>query len=256
MNKIILSMVCVAAAFLTALAATDDKCLYYSTKGVDTYQDGKTVLDGEFYALVWVKDGSSFSGFQADGALVDATNNRLISLAPYAEDGHLDEIQTQVSQTGLAAMNGGSLYVILLDTRNADGTLSAKVKGNDGRWIPTAVNGYKGVYSATMAQVVATSQLGIALPIRVDTASLVPADAPKPVITAIDFREGANGREMVLKVKGTAAYLRYTAAAADLGGGTSQVDATAENGKADVEQEIEIVVPATEASGFFKVIRK
>lgn len=256
MNKIILAMMVAATALLTALADPTDICLYYKTKGIDTYQDGTTVLDGEFYALVWVKDGCTFAGFKANGELADADNNRVVSIAPNAVSGRLAKTQTQVSQGDAAKLVNGSLYVILVDTRNADGTLAEKIELPEGGWKPSAINGYKAVYSESVGATLAAASLGITLPIQVDIASIVPEDAPKPVITSATLRKGPNGQEMVIKVKGTAAYLRYTAAGADLGGGTTAVDATAANGKDDVEKEIEIVIPAKGNSGLFKVIRK
>ena len=44
---------CALVSAMTAFADMDDLRVSFETKGVDTYQDGKTVLDGEFYALVW-----------------------------------------------------------------------------------------------------------------------------------------------------------------------------------------------------------
>ena len=52
----------VFGAFALAFAATAelDTLITFSTKGPDTYLDGKTVMDGECYALVWTKNGAEF----------------------------------------------------------------------------------------------------------------------------------------------------------------------------------------------------
>ena len=77
MNK---SVSRIVAAVLTALAvrfadaAQDDALLAFSTRGPDRYADGTSVLEGEVYALVWVRNGFEFKGVDMNGAAVDAEN--------------------------------------------------------------------------------------------------------------------------------------------------------------------------------------
>ena len=259
MKKLIGSMV-LAAAALAANAAVDDLRLTFYTKGPDTYADGTTVKDGEFYALVWVAKDAAFQGFNADGTLVAKETNELVAAVPFAENGHLAFCKKQIAASEMVRYAGGTFELVMLDTRNADGTVSAaqRVDGT-GAWELKAVNGYQSVASTTPQAAALSTALDIDLPIRISFVSEVPADAPKPVITSTTMREGANGREMVIRVKGTAAYLRYTVAAVKLGetaeASSRQDEATAANGSADPEAEIEIVVPATADSGFFTVIR-
>ena len=60
----------VLAGTLGAFASVDNVAITFSTPGSDTYRDGRTVLDGECYALVWTPAGATFGGIAADGAAV------------------------------------------------------------------------------------------------------------------------------------------------------------------------------------------
>ena len=264
MKKLICSMVLAAATF-AANAAVDDVRLTFCTKGPDTYKDGTTVKDGEFYALVWVAKDAAFQGFNADGTLVAKETNELVAAVPFAENGHLAFCKKQIAASEMAHYAGGTFELVMLDTRNADGTVSAAKRADGtGAWELAAVNGYQPVASMTPQAAALSTALDIDSPIKIAFTSAIPADAPKPVVTGMTMREGANGREMVIKVKGTAAYLRYAASSVKLGGtrsvasedGTDAVASASVNGASDPDEEIEIVVPATDESGFFSVNRK
>ena len=71
MKKLLFTMV--VAAFGAAFGAANDTILTFSTQGPDTYGDGSTVLDGERYALVWVKDGTAFAA-EVTVSLIDLLN--------------------------------------------------------------------------------------------------------------------------------------------------------------------------------------
>ena len=259
MKKAICSTVLALAAAFAANAEVDDVRLTFYTKGPDTYKDGTAVKDGEFYALVWVAKGAAFQGFSADGTLVAKEGNELIAAVPFAENGHLAFCAKLIAASDMARYEGGTFELVMLDTRNADGTVSAaKRVGDTGAWELAAVNGYQPIASVTPQAAFLSTALDIASPIRIASVSAVPADAPQPVITSTKMRRGPNGPEMVIRVKGTAAYLRYTAAAVGLGG-TAEAPAegaTAANGSADPDGEIEIVIPAKDKSGYFGIVRK
>ena len=271
MKKAICSMVLALAAAFAASAAVNDVRLTFYTKGPDTYKDGTTVRDGEFYALVWVAKDAAFQGFNADGTLVAKEGNELIAAVPFAENGHLAFCAKLIAAADMARYEGGTFELVMLDTRNADGTVSAaKRVGETGAWELAAVNGYQPIASVTPQAAALSTALNIASPIRIGFTSEIPEGTPQPVITGMTMREGPNGREMVIRVKGTAAYLRYTAAAVELGGTAENGEAeslplnknyttaspAASNGAADPDDEIEIVVPATGKRGFFCVRRK
>ena len=97
MKKLIWMAVAAVAMCAALHAGQDNLLMKFSTPGPDTYADGKTqVADGEFYALVWVKKGTAFAGFLADGRVVDAANSALICAVPYAENGHCPETVVEI----------------------------------------------------------------------------------------------------------------------------------------------------------------
>lgn len=258
MKKLAVSLAFALAAALFAQAGSqDDARLTFYTSGPDCYADGKTrVPDGEFYALVWVVNGKSFSGFKADGSLVDAVSNKVIWEGAKASGGCLgggDRFSLQVPANTVA---GGSLMIVLLDTRMADGTLSTPVVLADGSKVPAVVNGYGPVYEVSSEGAVLAEALKIKSPITISAVSAVPDGVDAPVIAGAEMRKDESGRDIfVIQVKCTSKYLQYTAAAATVET-SDPVDASAANGADDPEKVIEIKVPATDNTGLYKVIRK
>ena len=63
-------------------AASDDTLLVLSTRGLDHYADGTAVQSGEMYALVWMRSGCDFAGFDLTG------NPRRRVAAATAHHGH------------------------------------------------------------------------------------------------------------------------------------------------------------------------
>lgn len=252
-------------AILTAMVASAnmaDLRITFRTTGPDAYKDGTPAMNGEFYALVWLKAGSAFGGFNADATLIDAVNNRLLACVPFAEGApktHCAFALHQVAETEAVGLAGGTFIVVLLDTRNADGSALSGVRTlADGTKLPVAVNGYSTVVEVPVLEAAYSKALRLNLPVEVSSVSAVPDGAPRPVITDIKLRDGAKGREAVLKVKGTVPYLHYIAAGGDEVGtaGKTRVEESATSGANDVEQEIELVVPADKAAKFYRVGRK
>ena len=148
MKKAIISML--AAALSTAVfAAANDVLLTFSTKGPDTYADGGTVLDGECYALVWVRNGSSFAGITVSGEMADPVNNRLLLVAPYARGGCCPTVMFEIAASIAKNLEDGTYSVYLLDTRvtAADGTKTVAGVNASGKL--ATVNGY-GAVSTTV----------------------------------------------------------------------------------------------------------
>ena len=79
MNKFLALFAAVAVS--AAFGAANDTLLTFSTPGIDKYADGRRVLDGECYALVWTKDGATFGGIAADGKLL-SENDKLTVRIP------------------------------------------------------------------------------------------------------------------------------------------------------------------------------
>lgn len=249
MKKIISAVAIVLAMTIPALAAQDDMRLTFKTKGPDAYKDGTRVLDNEFYALVWVADGAPFGGFNADGTLAAKTGNEIVALVPFAEGGRLPLTVKQIASADAARYNGGSFRILALDTRQASGALSAPRVDANGRPIPSRVNGYSEIYAMAPIAAAYAAALEIDSPIQISAVSAIPEGTPKPVITDAKVRRGAKGQEFVIRVKGTVPFLDYTAASLE-GGEVGTVEA------GDSEKEIEIVIPATNDKGLFKIIRR
>lgn len=127
-------MMMAMAVGLTGFAAQNDKLITFSTPGPDRYADGSTVVDGECYALVWVKNGATFGGFNFDGTVCDAANNALAMIAACADGGRCPGFLFQVPAADIEGKYaGGSFSVYLLDTRDASGKPSAVTDGKVAR---------------------------------------------------------------------------------------------------------------------------
>ena len=257
MKKTLMALVALAAGMIFA-AEQNDFRLTLSTKGPDSYAAApkRTVLDGEFYALVWTKTADAPVVFKADGT-VDG-EAKLVVAGPWAKNGRCGYVLHQISAGEMKDYAGGVFRLVALDTRKADGTLSGFTRDAEGYAHPTMVNGYSLVASMTTDAALLSSTLRLDSPISISEPSTVPEGTPQPVITDMKLRRGANGQELVIRVKGTSPYLNYTASAVAVDGATSEVQSAAAGatGAENPDDEIEIVVPATGNSGLFKVIRK
>jgi len=247
----------VFGAFALAFAATAelDTLITFSTKGPDTYLDGKTVMDGECYALVWTKTGSTFAGLNADGTCVDPENNALVLTAPIAKDGKCPPVMYVVKADKAAQYVDGSYGIYLLDTRKASGAVDADgnpiytVAGlNGGK--PAAVNGYAAVKNDVSAQDGELASSAASTGVKVSQVAPPPADAPKPKITAIQVI----GDNVYLTVANTAPYLQYNVAAGETPAAQSGAAAQAPV-SGDAEKEITLIVPKKGDKNFFKVQR-
>jgi len=123
-----------AATALGALADAADVLVLFAKTGPDVYADGRPVLDREWYALVWSQDGV-FEGINIDCTPTDP-DDRVVLMAPLAEDGHCPSTIFYIDSKVAKAMEGGVYAVYQLDTRTADKTsVAADVGGR-----PSEVN--------------------------------------------------------------------------------------------------------------------
>ena len=128
MKKLIMTLA--MAVGMTGFAAQNDKLIAFSTPGPDCYADGKTVVvDGECYALVWIRSGASFGGFNSDGTLCDAADNAIVEVAACAKGGKADYLFQIPIEDVNGKYAGGSFSVYLLDTRDDAGRPSEVVDG-------------------------------------------------------------------------------------------------------------------------------
>ena len=181
-----------ASFFMAAalFAAENDTLIVFSTPGPDTYRDGSAVLDGESYALVWTAAGETFGGLTGDGKCVSA-NDRLVAVAPVAENGRCPETVFEIDAEVAKSFQGGTFALYLLDTRvrNAEGVVALASFENG---FPKVVNAYADAAQCAGegGELVATSALSLA---EVGVLSKI----DDPVITSIELK----GAKIEIKTK-------------------------------------------------------
>lgn len=253
MKKILSAFVAFALAFVAA--AELDTLISFSTKGPDKYLDGKTVVNGECYALVWVKSGCEFKGLNADGTCVDPVNNALVLAAPVAKDGKCPSVMYVVRAADASRYEGGEYGIYLLDTRKTDGSVDADgnviytAAGVTAAGVPAAVNGYGAVAAGITAADGSLASASSSSGVSVAAVAAPPADAPNPKITAIKII----GDNVFLTVADTVSYLQYNVASGETPASQSGAAAAAPKNGVDGE-EITLVVPKGDKK-FFKVRR-
>jgi len=246
-------------SLLSAFGGADDTLITFSTKGPDTYLDGTVVKDGECYALVWTKSGATFAGFTADGNPV-GDGSEVLVFAPLAKDGRCPSTLFELDAKLAERYKGGTYALYLVDTRLASGKLGG-VKA-DG--LPVAVNGYGEVKSKS-EEVKSAEGASSQASVSVTTKSALPADAPKPQITAIRLV----GDKVFLTVKNTLPCLQYAANEVKVRGEGGQrrdgkssdnlnlqpQSGSATQGAENVDEEITVIAPKKGESGFYSVER-
>ena len=247
MKKLIWMAVAAVAMCAALHAGQDNLLMKFSTPGPDTYADGKTqVADGEFYALVWVKKGTAFAGFLADGRVVDAANSALICAVPYAENGHCPETVVEIDRVLADAYAGsGSFELHVLDTRDAEG----KPKGKTSDGVNGSGEAAKFSVAANTAGDIPTVTAKTAA--LAATASELPASIPQPRITSIKVANGV----VTLKVQGTSKLLRYGVNSGNVPNDLAPMPLDAGVADGDDFGEIEISVPAEKGGRFFSIGR-
>lgn len=249
--KIVLSL-CVLSGF-QLFAANDDVFACCSTTGPDRYADGSIVADGETYALVYTKSGSKFSGFQADGTLVDPVASELVMSLPRAREGRCQPTLCVLSKTYSNRRRTGTWELILLDTRRADG----KPAGLDDAGTLHRVNSWGHTesfvdftQSAFSLQSVSPSSASLqTLETVASNRSVLPAGTPAPRVTGISVE----GDTVSLTVADTRPYLTYGVKGGErLDAGLVEAVAK-ERQDGDGEQEIVIRADGQKAR-FFRVV--
>ena len=238
-------------------AANDDVYARCSTLGPDRYADGTQVVDGEVYALVYTKRGASFSGFQADGTLVDPVSSEIALLLPMARNGRCNPTLCVLPKTFVSRRSTGAWELVLWDTRRADGVpagvsadgILSRVKS----WGATASHVDFGVSSFSFQSVASplarpsgeSDGCGVVASER----SVLPPDVLPPRITGMSLE----GNTVSLKVADTRPYLTYNLkGAAELGALSSTRVAHA---KKDGTAAGELVIQADVSnSKFFTVV--
>lgn len=249
--KKLLMMMAVAACACTALA--DRTVLSWFTMGPDKYADGTMVKEGEFYALVFLKEGAKFAGFNADGTLVDAENAEVLAMGPWAKSWTSmgvgcppHNIQPEAEEAAKYA--GGSLRLFVLDTRTAGGELAA-VEPETAK--PTAVNGYGEASNTKFALKDASVFPQPGQQAKAGLASAVPPKAAQPKITGFRVENGY----AYIKVANTEPYLQYNVATGSQPGEFKNPKAAEAAKQGEAGKEIEFKVPVDQNGKFFKINR-
>lgn len=246
------SVFAVALTFaLGAFADAANVLISFSTRAPsadyagDTYADGKTVLDGEWYALVWSADGQ-FAGITTDGKPV-REGDAVVLVAPLAKDGHCPYTVFQIDSKSADAHDNGQYAVYLLDTRSADGSTVA-AKGADGK--PALLNAAKVAtsYAAAPATAGGAAEIAASGETKAWGESVVAGDA-QPTIVAFKI----DGDRVKISVEGIVPGVKYNVQMGDrvdnIKSYALPVPAMADTGKIDFNLE-------KPAGTFFKVVRE
>ena len=249
MNKILMTVLVLAGA-VGAFAGVDNVAITFSTPGPDTYRDGRTVLDGECYALVWTPTGAAFGGIAADGAAVSPS--KLVLKAPVAKGGRCPRILFEIDENYVKAnCPGGTWNVVLLDTRrfetDADGVV---VNGPDG--LPKVVcwgaeSSVVNDFGAAGPAVVGTmGAANAAERVISGHGSALPKGKGSPRITDFRIVEG----NVYITVKGTHGSVRYGVKS---GGRPNALEGDGKVRYGVTDGEMIIVKPVKDGGEFFNV---
>jgi len=243
---------------LTAFAGKDNVVITFSTKGPDTYADGSVVRDGESYALVWTKSGSTFAGINPDGTA--AGDSKVAVRAPVATGGACPNIEFQIDETYAAkTYPNGSWSVVLCDTRRyATEDVKVTVDGEEivqkrvkldaeGHKVVLGVGGSVSGYGLVAANIGRTLASATG---KATAAGELPAGVEPPKVKDFKVIDG----NAYLYLSGTSSALSYGVAA---GATPGDLKATAERPVMGNESgETIVITPATGSSGFFQGIVK
>ena len=228
-----------------AFADAANQLIAFSTPGPDKYADGATVLDGEWYALVWSADGV-FDGITTDCKAVDA-NDAVVIVAPLAKGGKCPYTVFQIDSKSVNCKDDGVYAVYLLDTRNAAKTAVAASVGGK----PASVNGAQASESYTAAAATsggATSQGAVAGAIWGAADAESAGDYKQPKITAF----AVNGAKVVITVADMMPSVKYNI---QMGATPDKLESYAlETPKSEVSS-ADFNIDAGDAK-FFKVVRE
>lgn len=196
----IIAMICLG------LGAVDmaDLPIGYHSSGRDFYRDGTPVLDGECYALVWLREGVEFAGFQRDGQLVDAANAELVFVEPLAENGRCPPVNFAVPADFAQDHKKGLYRVVLLDTRRANGEVGGL--DENGRLWRVKSWGWANVKEDDAKS---SRRSFASVGAFADILAQMPKDLTNPVITSIRVTDDV----VTVGVKKTRRYIDYRLAA-------------------------------------------
>jgi hypothetical protein len=222
--------------FSAAVFAGADKDINisFSTPGPDQYADGTTVLDNEYYALVWTP---------ANGG-----EQTIVCAVKAAKDGKCVPVLFTVDAE---TYKEGTFGVYLLDTRvfATDENGDTKVTGLAGKFDADSQNVKvavaDGIVSSEGAIVTADAAKGVSA----DGYDLAALEVPAPRVTKIEV-ENAN---VVVTVADTVPFVAYTLQAGSDVKKEFSVPPAATCANGNKGGEIKLVTPKEPGAQFFKV---
>ena len=249
------SMIAVIAGLVSAAAfaaSPNDVVLAFSTPGPDTYADGRTACDGEYYAVVWTAEGKTFAGIDANGKAV-GEDSKVVLKAALAKDGKCPSVvfrlpaDYMVDGTTIESLAGnGTWSVYLLDTRKFAVDEEGVIKDGEVASLGNTVGGYGLAGSAANLGSAAASSA-----VAATTASAAPEGASDLKIKDITFV----GDNVHITVTGSLSSLAYQLKSGDTPNDLNDP----EDGKAQYGNdggELLIVTPKKPGAQFFQVNRK
>ena len=225
---------------VAAFAGADkDLNISFSTPGPDQYADGTTVLDNEYYALVWTP---------ANGG-----DQTIVCAVKAAKDGRCVPVLFTVLAADVEEKNynDGTFGVYLLDTRvfATDENGDTKVTGLAGKFDADSQNVKvavaDGIVSTGGAIVTADASKGVSA----DGYDLAALEVPVPRVTKIEV-ENAN---IVVTVADTVPFVAYTLQAGSDVKKSFSVPPAATCANGNKGGEIKLVTPKEPGAQFFKV---
>lgn len=228
---------CIAAGLVSTLALADaaNVCITFSTTGPDTYADGTTVADNEWYALVWLADGATFQGMTTQLEAVDSSNEVMLA-APLAKGGRCPLVMWQVDSA--KAKTSGTYTVVMLDTRGSDGNPAGVGEGGKPAVVYATMATDATVIAKKDMKIASQTGSGVAEGSKVAAAGDVGAELP--VIEALEIV----GENVKITVSGLVPGLTYRVVS-----GATPTAMTASDALVD-QTSGEVFVPAADAAFF------
>ena len=228
-------------AVLSALISTavfavgGDLLVSFSTPGPDKYADGKLVVDGESYALIYTK---------ADGS------QEVVLNFPGAKDHKCPTVVYIVDEVTAAKYKGGSWGVYLLDTRDlATDPTGLTLFPLDEKGAPTQIN-VKAAVAESVVSAGGFDNMVASAAVGAGAYDLEGANVPKPVVTGIKVL----GAKVHVTVANTVPFVGYTLnSGSDVVNFTPPANAELVPGKQDATEEITLVTDKKDGAQFFKV---
>lgn len=191
MKKTIAALFAIASA--AVFAGMNDVLVSFNTLGAqdaDKYADGTTVLDGEWYALVCIKDGV----------------REIVDAAPLAKNGHCPRFIFTIKEGDVEKYKGGILGVCLLDTRDFAvdplGKMLTVLRDEKGYPVYNAM----AAASGEMKGVGGFSSASTDVAVSAGSYDLEAAGVQAPKVTDITIE----GDEVVVTVSDTVPFVGYT----------------------------------------------